>query len=397
MQDHSNAPKYDSSFHFSYRSNAYHQHMFNMCVFENAQESFKMSLLVDSTAAGLGAATATGHSLVKVQAEELIQLRAHGRTEYDELAFRGLVQGATLKLDVTSERKILFEVQLTAINENAPIEFYVLSLEYGAETWREDFCLETTIAAIEPRNTGDEAKSTMSSASSATSSTKKQVFTVPSGYKRHYIDVCQSHDWSTGFMIRAEYYANGSDAKTHRLHLTGPLNIKVCVRPTARVGALRLQLLKTFNDANCPDNVQFHCVGGQVYASRLVLAAQSPVFESMFYGKHKMQESQSLSVKLEDFDVEAVHEFLYACYAGHVHFDKPVTLWARVFALADKYLCRSVQDAVLDRLELLRNEALPDVLKEAMQYKCKELCEYVLGKCGLHPAVLASVASAILS
>src|SRR5207237_8099962 len=114
----------------------------------------------------------------------------------------------------------------------------------GSGSWVEDVCLETGIgvgsgvehaSALAESNTDGENKR---GAAIAFACAKKETFQVPSGWKKHFIDVLPSV-WSTNFVIRTDYYGSSADAKAvQRLQLSGPLSIRIAVRHIPRPGAL---------------------------------------------------------------------------------------------------------------------------------------------------------------
>jgi len=88
-------------------------------------------------------------------------------------------------------------------------------------------------------------------------------------------------------------------------------------------------------DGDDPTDIQF---------SRLVLAAQSPVFRAMFYGS--MSEAKQNAIVPVAFPVQAVQAFLDAMCSGNIQVEDPIAL--DVYRMADFYQVPALKNVVAD-------------------------------------------------
>ena len=95
-----------------------------------------------------------------------------------------------------------------------------------------------------------------------------------------------------------------------------------------------LKCLLCMLDDGLHTDVTINTANGSVRAHRVVLAARSPVFESMFL--HDLKEKESSIINIEDISMEACMALLSYIYGGIKHED----FWNHRIALlrvADKY------------------------------------------------------------
>uniref|UniRef100_A0A0D6R2C6 BTB domain-containing protein n=1 Tax=Araucaria cunninghamii TaxID=56994 RepID=A0A0D6R2C6_ARACU len=132
-----------------------------------------------------------------------------------------------------------------------------------------------------------------------------------------------------------------------------------------------LKCLARMLDDGLHTDVTINTVNGSVRAHRAVLAARSPVFESMFL--HDLKEKESSIINIEDISVEACMALLSYIYGGIKH----ENFWNHRIALlraADKYDIRDLKESCEESLlEDIDSNNVLERLQEAWLYQLSRL------------------------
>lgn len=132
-----------------------------------------------------------------------------------------------------------------------------------------------------------------------------------------------------------------------------------------------LKCLSRMLDDGLHTDVTINTANGSLRAHRAVLAARSPVFESMFL--HDLKEKESSIINIEDISVEACMALLSYIYGGIKHED----FWNHRIALlraADKYDIGDLKESCKESLlEDIDSKNVLERLQEAWLYQLSRL------------------------
>lgn len=167
----------------------------------------------------------------------------------------------------------------------------------------------------------------------------------------------QGKDWGFKKFIRRDFLLDEANGllPTDKLTIYCEVNVvsdavTTCSQSnTAKLSIPACTLTKDFStllDNSLFNDVHLESKDQKFPAHKAILAARSPVFKAMF--EHKMEESETGCVNIDDVDPDVVTELLQFVYTGtSTSIDKMAD---RLLAAADKY--------ALDRLKVMCEEAL---------------------------------------
>nr|GEW30475.1 BTB/POZ domain-containing protein [Tanacetum cinerariifolium] len=111
---------------------------------------------------------------------------------------------------------------------------------------------------------------------------------------------------------------------------------------------------------------------GSIGAHRAVLAAHSPVFNSMF--THNLKEKDSSSINIPDMSIVAFHAFLSYLYSNNIQYQEFLTHIIDLLKAADKYDVTNLKDACEESLiEDIDSENVLERLQTTFVYSLPRL------------------------
>ncbi|XP_031272395.1 BTB/POZ domain-containing protein At1g21780-like [Pistacia vera] len=185
---------------------------------------------------------------------------------------------------------------------------------------------------------------------------------------------CEDFVWPVDTMFQGRFIIDVDflDLKVCPLNGGLPSSIWPCDGLMQRVSSQStLRCLSRMLDEGIHADVAIHAADGTLKAHKAVLAASSPVFQSMFH--HNLKEKESSIINIEDMSVESCMALLSYVY-GTI---KQEDFWKHRLSLlgaANKYDIADLKDACEDSLmEDINSANVLERLQEAWLYQLNKL------------------------